>query len=82
MSLWALAYERYSTIMVDDWTFDTECKKVDPSISTGHDVMDKFFREEFSAFTGQWIHKHPEIDKLDALYHRLQKKGGQWKPPS
>lgn len=79
VALWAWSYENYADTLVDDATFDAECSKINPAIKTGHKVMDDFFATEFAAFTGQWIHKHPELDKLDLLYHRIKK--GQPKLP-
>ena len=58
--------------MADDALFDETAKAIDTTVDTGHPVLDKFFREEFGPETGQWIHKHPELDKIAALYVRLQ----------
>jgi len=57
--------------LMDDLTWTLLARKIRPEMSTGHAVMDKFFREEFYSCTGVWIHKHPELDKLDALYNRI-----------
>jgi len=67
VSVWAYAYELLDRSLVSDETFDRECKLVDPSISTGHEVLDVFFREQFADYTGQWVHRHPEKHKLAAL---------------
>lgn len=72
IALWAYAYEYQSDSLIDDATFDDVAKSINPAIDTGHQVLDKFFREEFGPETGQWIHKHPELDKVAALYTRLQ----------
>jgi|TARA_B110000879_G_scaffold85789_1_gene118454 hypothetical protein len=64
----AYAYEVQATSIISDTEFDNECKKVDVSISTGNDKMDAWFREEFDPCTGQWIHSHPDLDKLERLY--------------
>ena len=68
VSLWAYAYEVMNESLVSDHVFDAVCKEIDPSIETGHKVMDKFFKEVFGAHTGQWIHKHPELDKVKRMY--------------
>lgn len=69
----AYAYEIENDSIMPDTTFDEECKKVDVTITTGNDKMDKWFKEEFDPCTGQWIHNHPEINKLEELYTRYYK---------
>lgn len=72
LSLAAYGYEFHADSFLTDAEFDELAKQIKPELSTGHDVLDKFFREEFGTDTGQWIHKHPELDKLEALYRRLK----------
>lgn len=79
-ALWAWAYEKYDSPLVSDSKFDEECKAINPSVDTNNKIMDEFFRNSFSPHTGQWVHDHPEKDKLDKLYHRINKKGRP-KPP-
>lgn len=64
MAAWAYTYEVLSISLVDDHTFDSECAKIRPEIGTGNEVLDEFFRTKFAAYTGSWIHKHPELQKL------------------
>ena len=66
----AYAYEIKNDSIMPDTTFDEECKKVDVTITTGNDKMDKWFKEEFDPCTGKWIHNHPEINKQKKLYTR------------
>lgn len=68
VSLWAYAYEIGNRTLVDDATFDRVCLEINPEVSTGNPLMDKFFREEFDPSTGYWIYSHPEIEKIEALY--------------
>lgn len=42
-------------------------------MDTGNALLDAYFRSEFSAYTGQWIHKHPDLDKVKALYEKFYK---------
>lgn len=72
VALWAWAYEKHSDSLVSDAKFDETCYLIDKNIKTGNDILDKFFSEEFDPSTGQWVHKHPEQDKLEALYHRIR----------
>lgn len=70
LALAAYAYEYHASSIMSDGNFDAMCKKIDTSIDTGYRLLDRFFREEFSPDTGQWVHKHPEKDKLEWLYQR------------
>lgn len=69
-SLGAYAYEYLSRSIISDAEFDELCTKIDPSIATGHPVMDEFFRTEFGADTGMWIHKHPDKEGLEWIIDR------------
>ena len=73
LSLAAYAYEVHSESRMSDAEFDGLALSIDTSIDTGHPVMDEFFRKEFHPHTGQWIHSHPELDKLEALYRSLKR---------
>jgi hypothetical protein len=44
-------------------------------MSTGNKLLDRFFKREFAPHTGQWIHKHPELSKLKAMYYVIKNKG-------
>lgn len=55
---------------MSDEEFDKLSYKINPSILTGHPVLDKFFQEEFKPYTGSWIHKHPELQKVKETYYR------------
>lgn len=72
IALYAFAYELADDSMIDDHTFDRLALEIRPEISTGHEVMDKFFREDFGAHTGSWVNSHPELDKLAELWARLK----------
>jgi len=62
---------------MSDGEFDKLCKEINLSISTGHPVMDAWFRKEFNPSTGSWIHIHPQLDGIRRLYetyyHSLQR---------
>lgn len=70
VSLWAYAYEVENDSLVSDGKYDSECLKVDLSISTGNKIMDKFFKNEFDPDTGLWIHKHPQIEGIKFIYEK------------
>ena len=75
LSVAAYAYEFDSTSIMSDAEFDHLAKQIDLQIDTGHAVMDQFFRTEFQPDTGQWIHKHPELDRIRQLYLKFYKNG-------
>jgi len=72
VSAWAYAYEVESNPIVDDATYDREARLIRPELSTGHDVLDAFFRTEFDACTGSWINCHPEKQKMQGFCARLR----------
>ncbi|MAK38188.1 MAG: hypothetical protein CMC15_18660 [Flavobacteriaceae bacterium] len=72
VSLWAYAYEIENNPIVSDQVFDEQCSKIDLSIMTGHSILDKWFIENFTPYTGQWIYKHPELNLLKQLYERVR----------
>lgn len=69
----AYAYEVESKPVMSDSEYDELALSIDTRIETGHDVLDEFFRTDFSPVTGQWVYNHPERDKLRDLYHRVYK---------
>ncbi len=73
VALWAYAYEVHNHSVVSDARFDERAREIDPKVKTGNKILDEFFKTEFSPDTGLWVHKHPELDKLAALYNRFFK---------
>lgn len=71
----AYLYEYLSESWLSDAEFDKLALQIDPNIETGHKIMDKFFKEEFSPSTGSWIYNLPkeERDKLKTLCESLIK---------
>jgi len=79
VAVWAYAYEVLGEELAPDALFDAEIYAIQPKVSTGHDVLDKFFRSKrFSKFTGQWVHSHPELERVAATAKRwlAYKQGG------
>jgi hypothetical protein len=70
VSVAAYAYEILSESIMPDADFDKLCLEINPQINTGNKVLDKFFKEEFDPSTGQWVHTHPEKEKLQIIYDR------------
>lgn len=73
VALWAWAYEKHADSLVSDAKYDEVSKKIDLTIKTGNVKLDRFFEKEFHPDTGQWVNRHPEKDKLELLYKRLEK---------
>lgn len=68
VSIAAYAYEIENDAVLDDATYDKLASEINPSLDTGNTLLDDFFLFEFSPDTGQWIHDHPELDKIKKLY--------------
>ena len=64
---WAYAYEVLNESLVDDFTYDAECKRINVNINTGNRKLDKFFKEKFDPSTGMWVHQHPDIEGLKRI---------------
>ena len=70
LSVAAYAYEFEDDSIMSDGNFDALAQAIDVTMDTGNEQMDMFFREQFSPHTEQWIHDHPELDRLRILYKR------------
>lgn len=71
----AYAYEFDSNSIISDADYDELSRQVDLSIDTARPDLDAFWRKEFHPDTGQWIHDHPELDKVKQTYERWMKYG-------
>ena len=70
LSVAAWAYENSLRPIMSDHEYDELSKLIRPTLATGNSRLDNFFRHHFSPDTGLWIHKHPEPNKLENIYHR------------
>jgi NAD-dependent DNA ligase len=80
VALYAYTYEYEAVSLVSDGEFDELCSRINLEISTRRPDLDKWFRENFSAYTGQWIHNHPELHKLKQIYEAYYKNGKKSRP--
>ncbi len=71
--IWAWAYEKYATSFVTDIKWDEVALIIDVNKPTDRPIIDKFFKENFVPYTGQWIYKHPELPKIDGLVRYLMR---------
>jgi len=74
LCVYAYAYEIANETLIPDHEFDAMCLKIDPSIETGNEKMDAWFKKEFNPSTGQWIHKHPELGRIVHIYRKYYQK--------
>ena len=72
IAVYAYAYEVHNQSIVPDCEYDEISKKVeeDIKVATLRPDLDKFYQENFSADTGMWVHKHPELSKIRWIYSR------------
>ena len=70
VALYAYAYEYEATSLVSDAEFDSLCYQIDLNVNTRRPDLDTWFRKYFQPHTGQWIHNHPELEKIKSIYHR------------
>lgn len=70
LSVACYAYEFGFEQVMTDAEWDALAKQINPNMNTGNRLMDRFFRDEFKDYTGQWIHAHPELDLIAYLYQQ------------
>jgi hypothetical protein len=66
----AYAYEIESNEIMSDAEFDKLVQSIRPRLGTCHPLLDEFFITRFSPMTGMWIHDHPELAKVRAIYRK------------
>lgn len=62
------AYELDDNPIMTDAAWDKLAQSIDPRRGTCHPLLDEFFATHFSPMTGMWIHKHPELGKIQRIY--------------
>ncbi len=65
----AYAYEVLDRPIMSDTEFDKLAQSIQPKVGTCHPMLDEFFVTRFSPMTGMWIHDHPELRRVQALYN-------------
>ena len=68
----AYAYEIDDDPFISDEEFDYACTLIDLRIDTTRPDLDAYFRRHFDKSTGMWIHKHPELSKVEEYLWRLR----------
>ena len=64
----AYAYECHDDSIMSDDAYDRLAQGINRGVETGHAVLDRFFRDDYSAMTGMWIRDHPEIAGVEKIY--------------
>jgi hypothetical protein len=82
VAIYAYSYEYEADALVSDAEFDDLCSQVNLEINTRRPDLDKWFRSEFNPYTGQWIHNHPELDKIKEIYNFYYRKSNGKKSSS
>jgi len=72
-SVAAYAYEFHNDSIMSDAEFDIICQSINPSVTTGNAELDEFFQTKFVAFSGTWIHQHPDLIGISRVYNLLRK---------
>jgi len=57
-----------SVILEEDW--DKSAQRVQRGMGTCHPLLDEFFATRFTPMSTSWIHHHPELDKVAAMFDR------------
>lgn len=70
IAVYAYAYELRDEALIPDADYDQLARSINPSLPTGHPVLDQFFATHYSADTGLWIHAHPELHRVADIYQR------------
>jgi len=70
LSVATYAYEVLDRPCMSDAMWDVLAARINRWMPTGHPVMDEFFMTQFSPMTGMWIHDHPELAGIKAIYDR------------
>lgn len=71
VALYSYAYEIMNKPLTTDAEYDALARSIRPLMVTGKPLEDWFFEEQFSPNTGQWIHKHPNLDGIASLYDKF-----------
>lgn len=74
LSVAAYSYEYENDSIMSDADFDRMSLEVNSKMKTGNSRMDRFFRNNFDPDTGQWIRKHPELNRIKQIYNEYYKR--------
>lgn len=72
LTLWAYAYEIESSPMASDADYDELSKSINLDQETDDSDLDDFFRDHFTPDSGMWIHKHPRLGRIKAIFNSIR----------
>lgn len=67
----AYAYEIAGAEIMPDAEFDALAASIDLTVATGRPDMDCWFIFNFQPHTGQWIWKHPQLQRIGEIYESV-----------
>jgi len=70
VSVYAYLYEYAGISVISDSEYDQLALTIDLSINTRRPDLDKWFRDNFSPYTGMWIRKHPERQRIAEIANK------------
>lgn len=71
LSVAAYAYEIAAQTVMSDTEFDALAASIDLTVATKRPDMDCWFIFNFEPHTGQWIWKHPELQRIGEIYESV-----------
>lgn len=74
VAIFAYAYEVLMESLIDDITYDDLAARIDTSIGTDRPDLDQWFKENYSEYTGSWVHKHPELSRIKEIAEGMVKR--------
>lgn len=74
ISVYAYAYEFLNESLIDDYEYDKLAQEINVNVSTNNIILDKFFNDCYVSYSGSWILKHPEIEKIREIYNKYFKR--------
>ena len=74
ISVYAYAYELCNDSLVSDYEYDRLAQEINIDVSTCNGRLDKFFKDSYVSYSGGWIRKHPEIEKIIEIYNKYFKR--------
>ena len=74
IAVYAYAYEFRNESLIDDHEYDKLAQEIDVNISTNNMMLVKFFKDCYVSYSGSWILKHPEIEKIIEIYNKYFKR--------
>ncbi len=66
----AFLYEIKNESAISDYVWDMLASKIDVNQSCGDAELDAWYKGNFSAHTGSWIHNYPQLEEFELHYKK------------